>query len=249
MTDLAWSLDHHPLPTLSMPWRAALWMLVVLAHLGVALAVLRLAPAAPTDEALQVLEVQWIAPAQTEPAPLVPPPAPPPELAPPPKPVPARAEPTPAVPRSVPAAADAAPIAPALAPAPAPTPAPVVAATPAAAAPAAATAQATDAQAAPATPLPPKMVAISALRYLEQPKPVYPRVSTELCETGVVTLNILVNEWGVPTEVSVEKSSGYPRLDQSAVKAMRAARFRPYTEGSQARAIRAHPIINFQLEC
>ncbi|WP_374594259.1 energy transducer TonB, partial [Aquabacterium sp.] len=128
--------------------------------------------------------------------------------------------------------------------------APVVAPVAAPAAPVAAAPAAPAVEEAPAAPAPvPRLVASSALRYLDPLKPVYPRASTELCETGIVTLNILVNEWGVPVEVVVEKSSGYSRLDQSALTAMRAARFKPYVEAGQPRPIRAHPTINFQLDC
>lgn len=95
----------------------------------------------------------------------------------------------------------------------------------------------------------PKSIDSSALRYLEPLKPVYPKLSIQLCETGVVILDIQVNERGIPTSVQVEKTSGSERLDQSALSAMRAERFVPYTEGGQARAIHALAPVQFRLDC
>ena len=238
MTELVLTLDRPP-RALSSGARAVLALLVLLAHVGVAWTVLRLAQAPLAVEPPKVLEVTWIAPAQPdEPAPPQPPLPAPPVTQPP----VAKLQPRAAVPTPTPA-----PAAPAAVAAPA---APVVAPVAAPAAPVAAAPAPAAVEAAPAAPAPvPRLVASSALRYLDPLKPVYPRASTELCETGIVTLNILVNEWGVPVEVVVEKSSGYPRLDQSALTAMRAARFKPYVEAGQPRPIRAHPTINFQLDC
>lgn len=240
MTEMVLNLDQPP-RALSPAVRFAMAALVVVAHAGVGWMVWRQAQTPADAPPPKVLEVSWISPAQPDNTP------------------PPQAEPTP--PQPTPPQPPARTVAPALAPAPAliPAPSPVSPAPAVALAPVAiqqpvapaAKGEATSAAEVAAAPAPaaPKLIASSALRYLDPLKPVYPRVSTDLCETGVVTLNILVNEWGVPVEVVVEKSSGHDRLDQSALNAMRAARFKPYTEAGQARSIRAHPTINFQLDC
>jgi protein TonB len=76
----------------------------------------------------------------------------------------------------------------------------------------------------------------------------YPRVSRELGEQGSVLLRVLVDERGRPTDIQVVKSSGYPRLDQQAVQAMRAARFKPHVEDGVARPMWVRTPQTFILE-
>jgi protein TonB len=54
--------------------------------------------------------------------------------------------------------------------------------------------------------------------YLNNPKPTYPSLSKRLGEEGVVRLNILVNPDGSVARLEIAKSSGYARLDESAMK-------------------------------
>jgi protein TonB len=64
--------------------------------------------------------------------------------------------------------------------------------------------------------------------------PNYPPTSRRLGETGVVTLQIYVNEEGKVVEAKVAKSSGFERLDQAAVKHVkRAWRFIPGTKNGK----------------
>jgi protein TonB len=65
--------------------------------------------------------------------------------------------------------------------------------------------------------------------------PNYPPTSRRLGETGVVTLQIYVNEEGKVVDARVAKSSGFERLDQAAVKHVkRAWRFMPGTKNGKA---------------
>lgn len=246
MTELALSLDHPP-QSLSAPARAGLAALVLVVHAGLAWTVLSMSLKPADTPPPKVLQVTWLTATQPEEAP----PQPPQAQAAPSKPT----EPVQRTPQRPAATPALAPPSPVTSPAPVPTavaqPAPAATQQPVAAAANAGKADSasTNESAAATAPAAPKVIASSALRYIDPPKPVYPRLSTELCETGTVTLNILVNEWGVPTEVSVDKTSGHERLDQAAVAAMRAARFKPYTEAGQARPIRAYPPIKFQLDC
>jgi protein TonB len=88
----------------------------------------------------------------------------------------------------------------------------------------------------------------SAVRYLVEPPLAYPRASRELGEQGVVRLKVLVDETGRPRDIEIAKSSGYPRLDQAAVSAMRAARFQPHLEEGVARTVWVLAPLTFNLE-
>ncbi|MGQ9861778.1 MAG: energy transducer TonB, partial [Thiobacillaceae bacterium] len=77
----------------------------------------------------------------------------------------------------------------------------------------------------PATPLPTPPVPAD---YLNNPKPPYPALSRRMREEGVVRLNILVNPDGSVARLEVARSSGYPRLDESAMKTVQSSwRFEP----------------------
>ena len=98
------------------------------------------------------------------------------------------------------------------------------------------------------TPTQPKVLPSSAVRYLLEPMLSYPRISRELGEEGVVRLKVLVDEQGRPQDIEVARSSGYPRLDQQAVQAMKKARFQPHLEDGQARKVWVTAPLTFNLE-
>jgi protein TonB len=120
-------------------------------------------------------------------------------------------------------------------PAPAQAPAPVVVATaPAAPAPpAAVVAEAAPVRAAVAPPAPP-VLAASAIRYRVPPAVAVPMASRRLGEAGTVLLRVWVDAQGLPRQVSLHRSSGFARLDEQALAAMRQARFQPVTDGGSA---------------
>lgn len=129
------------------------------------------------------------------------------------------------------------------APAPAPTavvasvvpPAMAVAAVAAAAQPSPAPAAAVPApvQVATAPPAPP-VLAASAIRYRVPPAIAVPMASRRLGESGTVLLRVWVDAQGLPRQVSLHRSSGFARLDEQALAAMRQARFEPLTDGGSA---------------
>lgn len=149
-----------------------------------------------------------------EPEPAIEPPPPPPVE--PPKPVadlPAPAVPTP--PQEVAAAV------PAEAPrAPPPPPRPVPVAEPPPEAPVATAAAESTAQAWNAD-------------YLRNPKPAYPSASRRLGEHGTVLLRVLVTAAGEAAKVELKNSSGFARLDDSAMEAVRGWRFVPARLGEK----------------
>lgn len=70
--------------------------------------------------------------------------------------------------------------------------------------------------------------------YLNNPAPIYPRVSRRLREQGVVMLRVHVLPSGTPEVVELKTSSGSPRLDDSAVEAVRKWKFVPAQSGGRA---------------
>lgn len=160
-----------------------------------------------------------IAPMMVEmiaPVPMTPPPPPPKVLPKPPPPAPVLAARTPVPPPNPvftapppppeppPLAAPTAPPAPVAPPVPPAPPAPVQAA--------------------------PRQVVITDADWLLQIQPVYPLASQRLNEQGVVTIRALIDTQGVPRQVAVHKSSGFPRLDQAAMDAATRSRVKPRTE-------------------
>nr|MBL8412456.1 energy transducer TonB [Dechloromonas sp.] len=126
----------------------------------------------------------------------------------------------------------------------APTPRPVLAMQPEqATAPTSFTVPATPTAPAPAAPSAPTpsaapVAAISAARfdaaYLNNPKPNYPPISRRLGEEGKVLLRVKVAADGAATEVDLEKSSSFERLDEAARQVVARWRFVPAKRGDQA---------------
>lgn len=62
----------------------------------------------------------------------------------------------------------------------------------------------------------------------------YPGKSMRLGETGSVTVRVAVTREGVPSSVSIAKSSGSPRLDQASTSHVLTCRFEPARAGEVA---------------
>lgn len=202
---LGWVLQR-PAPG---PWRLAPAIAgVLLAHLAGGWALMQLVPMRQTlQEALPMMVHLLPSPPAALPLPLRPSPR---RVVPPPEPAPLIAAP------------------------PAPTPAPAVIPAPPEEAPAPAPV-ALDAAPAPAPPEAnapePRTVPATAVTWLHPPAPVYPALSQRRGEAGRVLVRVLVDVAGLPRQLQVQESSGFPRLDTSALTAVRATRFKPYTEG------------------
>ena len=82
----------------------------------------------------------------------------------------------------------------------------------------------------PAQMIPPNFNA----NYLDNPAPSYPALSRRLGEEGRVMLRVLVEADGLPLKLEVRTSSGYERLDQSALDAVRRWKFIPAKQGDKA---------------
>ncbi len=162
-----------------------------------------------------------------------------------PLPTPPREAPPSLPPLSAPAVVvEAAPPAPAVV-AVAAAPAAVALPAPVAAPAAPVTAPATVAPPAPAAPL---RVAASALRYRVEPPVVVPRLSRRLRESGTVLLHVVVDAQGLPRSVSLRQSSGFARLDEQALGAMRQARFVPCTADGRPVECESDAPVVYELE-
>lgn len=218
------TLAGSPAPRLSPGGLAAVFVL----HVAVLYALLQMNVIRLPEE-LQVLTVSLITP----PAPAFEPPKP--AIVPPqPRPVERRLVPRPvqevmplAIPAEVPVAALAIEV-PVAVP-PAPTLAPL--APPAPPAP-------------PAEPSPPRFDA----DYLDNPKPVYPRLARRMGEEGKAVLRVQVAASGLPTAVELHASSGSPRLDEAAMDAVRRWKFVPARRGDEAVAATVLVPIEFSLK-
>lgn len=185
------------------------------------------------------LEITWIAPApNVTPQPIASPPAAPPRHASArPKPIPVRTaqlitatrrEPNETRPVSAPPAA------------------------PVEAAPAAAQVQASQASNPPAaatasTPAAPPTPARFEAAYLRNPAPAYPAESRRRGEEGRTLLRVRVLADGSPEEVHLHLGSGFERLDQAAIDAVRRWKFVPAQQGGSAIAAWVIVPIQFSL--
>lgn len=83
--------------------------------------------------------------------------------------------------------------------------------------------------------------------YLRNPPPSYPETSRRAKEEGVVMLLVRVGAVGTPTDVRLQRSSGYSSLDEAAIRAVREWRFRPGTMGGLAVASIVSIPVRFEL--
>jgi protein TonB len=86
---------------------------------------------------------------------------------------------------------------------------------------------------APPPPAAPRVLPMTAVAYTVPPPIEVPMISRRLREAGTVWLRVRVGRDGSPQQISLQRSSGFARLDQQAQEAMRQARFKPQTEDGQ----------------
>ena len=88
----------------------------------------------------------------------------------------------------------------------------------------------------PAPPAPPSVPITPPnfnAAYLSNPVSAYPLVSQRLGEQGRVLLRVVVEANGLPSRVEVEKTSGYPRLDNAGIETVKRWKFVPARQGDQ----------------
>jgi protein TonB len=111
-------------------------------------------------------------------------------------------------------------------------------------------------------PPPPQAVAESAIApepppvipprfnadYLQNPAPAYPALARRMHEQGRVLIRVLVSADGLPERVELKTSSGFARLDHSALETIRGWKFVPARQGEQKVAAWVVVPITFTLD-
>lgn len=109
--------------------------------------------------------------------------------------------------------------------------------------------EAEDAKAVSAPPAAPRQARLDAPpKPKRNIKPDYPKGARQRGEQGDVVVEIRVNAEGAVDEVKVAESSGFPELDEAAVRAARAAKFSPARSGRDAVASTARLKLQFKLK-
>lgn len=104
--------------------------------------------------------------------------------------------------------------------------------------------------AAPVTPPAPPKVELpsSDANYLNNPPPPYPPLSKRLGEQGRVMVRVHISADGIATRAEVQKSSGFPRLDDTAVHTVLRWRYVPGKRAGVPEAMWYSVPINFVLD-
>ena len=100
-----------------------------------------------------------------------------------------------------------------------------------------------EAKAAPALELP-----SSDAAYLNNPDPPYPPMSQKLGEEGTVILRVFVEADGRAGQVNLHKSSGFDRLDRSALESVKRWRFVPGKRGGVPEGMWFNVPVKFQFK-
>lgn len=84
--------------------------------------------------------------------------------------------------------------------------------------------------------------------YLNNPHPVYPRISKRLGEQGKVILSVLIDIDGTARNVQIKQTSGFQRLDEVAVETVKKWRYVPGKISGTPQSMLFNIPINFVLE-
>ena len=82
----------------------------------------------------------------------------------------------------------------------------------------------------PAPQAGPKTVDVAQVGWLVRPNPIYPLRARRAGNQGTALVKAYVDTTGRPSQVSLQASSGYPELDESALSAVRASQLRHIPE-------------------
>ena len=91
-------------------------------------------------------------------------------------------------------------------------------------------------------------VPLNSLAVLVHPNPVYPQSSRLAGEQGEVVIDATVDADGLPSVIALQRSSGYPALDNAAIEAVKGARFKPYMVNGKPQPIVLRMPISFRLQ-
>lgn len=95
-------------------------------------------------------------------------------------------------------------------------------------------------------PPPDQILQESQIEFLgARPMPNYPMASRRMREEGRVVVLVEINPQGLVERATIDASSGFPRLDESALAAARKARMKPYTRNGVAYPAKAKITFDF----
>jgi protein TonB len=101
----------------------------------------------------------------------------------------------------------------------------------------------------PVAPAPAKVeLPSSSADYLQNPAPSYPPISKRLGEQGKVLVRVLIGPDGMPQKAELKHSSGFERLDRSALEYVMRCRYVPGKVGGVPQAMWHEAPVNFVLE-
>lgn len=104
-------------------------------------------------------------------------------------------------------------------------------------------------QAPPTPPAPPRIeLPSSNADYLNNPRPPYPALSKRLGEQGKVVVRVFIEANGTASQAEIRSSSGYERLDQTALQTVLKWRYTPGKRNGVAEAMWFNVPISFVLE-
>lgn len=104
-------------------------------------------------------------------------------------------------------------------------------------------------QAPPTPPAAPRIeLPSSSADYLNNPRPPYPALSKRLGEQGKVVVRVFIEATGTATQAEVRSSSGYERLDQTALQTVLKWRYAPGKRNGVAEGMWFNVPISFVLE-
>lgn len=84
--------------------------------------------------------------------------------------------------------------------------------------------------------------------YLNNPVPAYPRMSKRMGEQGTVLVRVFINAQGRAEQAEIRTSSGYPRLDESALETVKRWRYMPGKRAGVPEAMWFNVPIRFVLD-
>ncbi len=84
--------------------------------------------------------------------------------------------------------------------------------------------------------------------YLKNPAPPYPEAAKSQGQEGVVHLKVDVGPDGLVEDLSIRKSSGFPLLDEAALKAVRKWKFKPGKMAGLATSMTVQVPVRFKIE-
>ena len=88
----------------------------------------------------------------------------------------------------------------------------------------------------------------SEIDYVQRPLVRYPVAAKRMKQEGLVLLSVVIDERGAVQQIAVFRSSGYPRLDEAALRAVRASlRVKPYVHNGTAISVEIRIPVEFSL--